>query len=326
MAKAKCANDAKTDSSRARGQRSMSIEQYNSGETRRTTQNGSAMFSAFVFAVAFLAVIAIAAATTGGISVIAVIVALVIALLAMMSIHIALQWEKVVVLRLGKYHRTKGPGIYFIIPFIEQVALCADQRMMLTGFSAEETLTSDLVPINVDAVLFWMVWDANKAAFEVENYYHSVSLAAQTALRDAIGRATASEVAVRRDQLDAELEEMIEEKTSEWGITILSVEIRDIVIPERLQDAMSAEARAERVRDARMTLAEVEKDISTMLVEASEQYEEHDIALKLRTMHLLYESVKESGGTVVIPSAYSEGFTDQTIDELLKSKKAPKVQ
>lgn len=188
---------------------------------------------------------------------------------------------------------------------------------MLTGFGAEATLTSDLVPINVDAVLFWMVWDAEKAALEVENYYNSVSLVAQTALRDAIGRASASEVAVRRNQLDEELQEVIEEKTSQWGITILSVEIRDIVIPESLQEAMSAEAQAEREKNARMVLAEVEKDISSMLVEAADQYKENDIALRLRTMHLLYESVKSSGGTVVIPSAYSDGFSDSALEKMV---------
>lgn len=279
------------------------------------------MFSAFVFTVAFCLASALGCLIAGKPVVWAFLVALVVALLACMSIHIAMQWEKVVVLRLGKFNRTKGPGIYFTIPFIDQVALSADQRVMVTGFGAESTLTSDLVPINVDAVLFWMVWDAQKAALEVENYYNSVNLAAQTALRDAIGRASASEVAVRRNQLDAELQEIIEEKTSQWGVTILSVEIRDIVIPESLQEVMSAEAQAEREKNARMVLAEVEKDISSMLVEAAEQYQENEVALRLRTMHLLYESVKSTGGTVVIPSAYSEGFSDSTLDSLAESLK-----
>jgi regulator of protease activity HflC (stomatin/prohibitin superfamily) len=187
---------------------------------------------------------------------------------------------------------------------------------MLTGFSAEETLTSDLVPINVDAVLFWMVWDAKKACLEVENYYNSVSLVAQTALRDAIGRASVAEVAIRRNQLDEELQGVIAEKTATWGITILSVEIRDSVIPQELQTAMSIEAQAEREKNARMVLAEVEKDISEMLVDAAEVYREDKIALRLRTMHLLYESVKGSGGTVVIPSAYSEGFSEATLNRM----------
>ena len=180
------------------------------------------------------------------------------------------------------------------------------------------------MPINVDAVLFWMVWDAKKACLEVENYYNSVSLAAQTALRDAIGRASVSEVAIRRNQLDQELQEVIEERTSVWGITVMSVEIRDIVIPQDLQEAMSAEAQAEREKNARMVLAEVEKDISSMLVDAANVYDENELAVRLRTMHLLYESVKNSGGTVVIPSAYSEGFADAGLDRALDSLKTGK--
>lgn len=299
--------------------RSASIEKYNSRSDRRTSQNGAMAFSAFVFVVAFCVASLIGMALAGEPVVWVFLAALVVAVLAVMSIHIAMQWEKVVVLRLGKFSRTKGPGLYFTIPFIDQVALAADQRVMVTGFGAEATLTSDLVPINVDAVLFWMVWDAEKAALEVENYYNSVNLAAQTALRDAIGRASASEVAVRRNQLDEELQEIIEDKTSQWGITVLSVEIRDIVIPESLQEVMSAEAQAEREKNARMVLAEVEKDISSMLVEAADQYKENEVALRLRTMHLLYESVKSTGGTVVIPSAYSEGFSDATLDALTES-------
>lgn len=184
----------------AKERKAFSIEKYNSRADRHTLQNGGVMFSAFVFTVAFCAVFAAGYVLAGGVTLAVFIAAAVLACLACMSVHIAMQWEKVVVLRLGKFSRCKGPGLYFTIPFIEQVALCADQRVMLTGFAAEETLTSDLVPINVDAVLFWMVWDAEKAALEVENYYHSVSLVAQTALRDAIGRASASEVAVRRNQ------------------------------------------------------------------------------------------------------------------------------
>ena len=302
-----------------------SIEKYNSRTDRRTSQNGSLAFSAFVFTVAFVLVMALGYAISGRFDVWAVVIAFLLACLAVMAIHIALQWEKVVVLRFGKFSRTKGPGLYFTIPFIEQTALKADQRIMVTGFGAEETLTSDLVPINVDAVLFWMVWDAEKACLEVENYYNSVSLAAQTALRDATGRASVSEVAIRRNQLDQELQEVIEERTSTWGITILSVEIRDIVIPQELQEVMSAEAQAEREKNARMVLAEVEEDISEMLVKAANVYEKNDVALRLRTMHLLYESVKGSGGTVVIPSAYSEGFSDAALDHMADSLKSSKA-
>ena len=238
--------------------------------------------------------------------------------------HVVLEWERSVVLRFGKFNRVAGPGLVFTWPIIEFYTLRIDQRVATTYFGAEETLTSDLVPINVDAVLFWMVWDAEKACLEVENYYNSVSLVAQTALRDAIGRASVSEVAIRRNQLDQELQEVIEERTSLWGITVLSVEIRDIVIPQELQEVMSTEAQAEREKNARMVLAEVEKDISSMLVDAAHVYEENEVALRLRTMHLLYESVKGSGGTVVIPSAYSEGFSDAALKNMADSLKTPK--
>lgn len=304
--------------------RAAGIEQYNSNVDRRTTQTGPLAFSAFVAVVAFLVVLGIGALVAGGFTVWGLAAAFLVAWVATMAVHIAMEWEKVVVFRLGKFSRVKGPGLYLTIPFIEQTALRADQRIMVTGFGAEETLTSDLVPINVDAVLFWMVWDAKKACLEVENYYNSVSLAAQTALRDAIGRASVSEVAIRRNQLDQELQEVIEERTSVWGITVMSVEIRDIVIPQELQEAMSAEAQAEREKNARMVLAEVEKDISSMLVDAANVYDENELAVRLRTMHLLYESVKNSGGTVVIPSAYSEGFADVGLDRAPDSLKSGK--
>lgn len=300
------------------------IEHYSSNIDRRTAQNGPLVFSAFVAVLAFLVALAAGFAMGGAFTVGVLLAAFLVAWLSTMAVHIAMQWEKVVIFRFGQFSRVKGPGLYFTIPFIEQTALKADQRIMVTGFGAEETLTSDLVPINVDAVLFWMVWDAKKACLEVENYYNSVSLAAQTALRDAIGRASVSEVAIRRNQLDQELQEVIEERTSVWGITVLSVEIRDIVIPAELQEVMSAEAQAEREKNARMVLAEVEKDISAMLVDAANVYEENELAVRLRTMHLLYESVKGSGGTVVIPSAYSEGFSDAALDKAIDGLKSGK--
>lgn len=308
--------EQKTKASPKLGGRTSPIERYNTRTDRKTSQSGPLVFSAFVFALFFVVAITAGVALVRGIDVWVVLVAFGVASLAAMSIHIAMQWEKVVVMRFGKFHRIRSAGLYFTIPFVDQTALRADQRVVVTGFGAEETLTSDLVPINVDAVLFWMVWDAQKACLEVENYYNSVSLAAQTALRDAIGRATASEVAVRRNQLDEELQRVIEEKTSLWGITILSVEIRDIIIPQGLQEVMSVEAQAEREKNARMLLAEVERDISEMLMDAAQVYEKSEVALRLRTMHLLYESVKGSGGTVVVPSAYSEGFNDSLLDKM----------
>lgn len=290
----------------------------------RASRNGAVVFAAVVFVLAFGIVLAAAQAAFGEIGLVALVSAAIVGWLASSSVHIVLEWEKAVVLRFGKFNRVAGPGIVFTWPIVEFYTLRIDQRVATTYFGAEETLTSDLVPINVDAVLFWMVWDAEKACLEVENYYNSVSLVAQTALRDAIGRASVSEVAIRRNQLDQELQEVIEERTSLWGITVLSVEIRDIVIPQELQEVMSTEAQAEREKNARMVLAEVEKDISSMLVDAANVYDENELAVRLRTMHLLYESVKNSGGTVVIPSAYSEGFADAGLDRAPDSLKSGK--
>jgi len=185
-----------------------------------------------------------------------------------------------------------------------------DQRVRTVSFYAEETLTADLVPVNVDAVLFWMVWDARAACTEVGNFERAVELAAQTALRDAIGRANVNQVAMRREQLDQELREVLEGKVSAWGISVLSVEVRNIIIPHELQEAMSLQAQARQRAVARMTLMETEDDICDMLVEQGAKYRGNDEALRLRTMHLLYESVRETGGTVVLPSSFSEGFGD----------------
>ncbi|WP_139652129.1 slipin family protein [Raoultibacter phocaeensis] len=277
---------------------------------RRASRNGAVVFAIVMFAVAFALVLVIAQLGFGGIGIAALIVAAVAGWLAASSVHIVLEWEKAVVLRLGKFNRVAGPGVVFTIPIVEFYTLRIDQRVSATYFGAEETLTSDLVPINVDAVLFWMVFSPKKATVEVEDYSAAVAWVAQTAMRKAIGRATVAEVAMRRDQLDEELKGAIEEKLSPWGIDIIDVEVRDIVVPKELQEAMSLEAIAEREKNARMVLAEAERDISDMLADASGAYKDNPEAMKLRTMHLAYESVKKSGGTLVIPSAFSEGFTD----------------
>ena len=198
--------------------------------------------------------------------------------------------------------------MYLTIPFLEHAALKADQRVMLTGFGAEATLTLDMVPVNVDAVAYWAVFDPKKACTEVEDYYDAVSMTAQTVLRNAIGRKHISKIVMMRNQLDAELKEAIEAKVSDWGISIIDVEIRDIVIPDELQQQMASEAMAEREREARLALAEIEKDIAAMLHDASEVYCDDEVAFKLRQMHLLNESVRESSGSVVVPSSYAEGF------------------
>lgn len=246
----------------------------------------------------------------------AVVGALAAGALAAYSVRIAPQWERVVVLRLGRFNRVAGPGPYFVIPVVEHAAAHVDQRMITTPFTAEEALTADLVPLDIDAVLFWMVWNPKDACVEVEDYGSAIWWAAQTALRDAVGRINLAEVATRREQLDSEIREILEEKTRSWGITVVSVEIRDIAIPKDLQDAMSKEAQAERERNARLLLAEIEKDISEMFVEAASVYDQNDKAMQLRTMNLIYESVKEKGGLVIAPSAFGEAFNN--IDSFLK--------
>lgn len=284
------------------------IEVINSPRARRVQDNAPQIFGGIIFAMAFIAVTALGYVIAGDVDIWVLSIAFVLAVLAATSVHIASQWERVVILRFGAFNRLVEPGLFLTIPLFEHIAFRADMRTMLTGFSAEETLTSDLVPVNVDAVIFWMVWDAKKACLEVENYYDAVSMAAQTALRDAIGRKGISDITVHRSNLDQELKAKIEEKTSAWGISIISIEIRDIVIPKELQAAMSAEARAEREREARIVFAEVEQDIAEMLLKATEIYRKDEMAFELRSMHLLSEGVKDSSGTLVIPSAYAEGF------------------
>lgn len=287
----------------------------------RASNAGVVVFSTVVFLVSFLVVLAASAIVAPGISPVAwVALAAVVALLATSSVHVAQQWEKVVVLRLGAFNRVSGPGLFWTIPVIEQNTMRVDGRVRVTTFGAEETLTADLVPLNVNAVLFWHVWDAKAACLEVGDFTRAVELAAQTALRDAIGRGGAAEVAIRREQLDRELKRTLEEKVEPWGVTILSVEIRDILLPKDLQDVMSLEAQAEQRKKARIILMEAEQDICEMMDEMGQAYAENDAAMRLRAMHLLYESVRETGGTVVVPSSFSEGFGDVAKEALKGSK------
>ena len=296
---------------RAEKSESVPIESYNSPKTKHTNENARIVFSGLIFIFFFALVLVAGYLLFKTVTIWTLSVALVVAVLMLFTVHIASQWEKIVILRFGRFSRTVGPGLYFTIPFIEHIALRADLRVMLTGFGAEETLTSDLVPVNVDAVIFWVVWDAEKACVEVEDYYDSVTLSAQTALRDAIGRKSIADLVMQRVELDQELRSAVEEKANAWGISVLYVEIRDIVIPKDLQSDMAAEAKAEREKDARIVLAEVESDIASMLLEAVKIYREDEMAYKLRSMHLLSEGVKESKGTIVIPSAYAEGFSEE---------------
>lgn len=283
----------------------------------KATKSGATLFSVVLAAVSFFATILIAFFGFGIFNIWVVIIAFIISAVLTMTIHIAMEWERIVIFRFGAFNRVAGPGLVFMIPILEQAACRVDVRVISTTFGAEKTLTSDLVPLNIDAVLFWMVWDAKKACTEVENYGSAVLYIAQTAMRDAIGRASVAEVALSRDQLDAELKEVIEQETEPWGIAILSVKIRDIVIPEELQDVMSLEAQAEREKNARLVLAAAEQDISELIAYGSEVYERNESALKIRTLHLLYESIKKSNGTVVtVPSTLSDGIGNSITDEL----------
>ena len=275
----------------------------------RASNAGVVLFTAVVFVAVFGVVLAAGTVLLSA-SVVLVACAVLAGALAAMAVHIAQQWEKVVVLRLGKFNRVSGPGLFWTIPIIEQNAMRVDGRVRVTTFGAEETLTADLVPLNVNAVLFWMVWDAQAACTEVSDFTRAVELAAQTALRDAIGRSGAAEVAIKREQLDRELKRVLEEKVSAWGVSIMSVEVRDILLPKELQDVMSLEAQAEQRKKSRIILMEAEQDICEMMTEMGEAYAENDAALRLRAMHLLYESVRETGGTIVVPSSFSEGFGD----------------
>ena len=282
---------------------------------RKASRNGALVFGAFVFVLVFAVVLLVQYLVSGQVTFPVAALAFVLALLALSGTHMALAWERAVVLRLGKLNRVVGPGLYFTIPIFEHATIRVDQRTITTPFFAEKTLTADLVPVNIDAVLFWMVRDAEAACTEVEDYYAAVTFLAQTAMREAVGRSTLAEVALRRDQLDIEIKEDVEKEATAWGIDIMAVKVRDIVIPDELQEAMSLEAQADRERNARMAVVAVETDIAETLQEAADVYGDKDAALKLRTMLMQYETGKKSRGAVVtVPSAVSDGFVDAAKD------------
>jgi regulator of protease activity HflC (stomatin/prohibitin superfamily) len=219
------------------------------------------------------------------------------------GIKIANQWEKAIILRFGRFKKLAGPGLFWVTPVVESIANWIDHRVMVTPFSAEKTLTKDTVPVDVDAVLFWMVWDAEKAALEVEDYRMAITWAAQTALREVIGQMYLADILVGRAKMDAELQRIIDERTTPWGVTVQSVEIRDIVIPQDLEEAMSRQAQAERERQARVILGESEKQIAASFAEASQAYINNPTALHLRAMNMLFEGLKEKGALVIVPSS-----------------------
>ena len=225
-----------------------------------------------------------------------------------LSPRVADQWERAIVLRLGRYIGSRGPGLFWIIPFVDGVSAWIDQRTVTTSFDAEQTLTSDTVPVNVDAVLFWVVHDPEKAALEVQNYSDAVSWAAQTALRDIIGRTSLSDLLRGRERIEAELQQLIDQRSSPWGVTVQSVEMRDVVIPGSLQDAMSREAQASREKQARVILSQAETEIAALYEEAAKSYQNNPTALHLRAMNMLYEGLKEKGALMLIPSSAVESM------------------
>lgn len=222
--------------------------------------------------------------------------------------RVASQWERAVVLRLGRFVGLRGPGLFWVVPFVDTVPDWVDQRTVTTTFAAEQTLTRDTVPVNVDAVLFWLVHDVEKAALEVQDYAQAVSWAAQTALRDIIGRTTLADLLRGREQIEAELQRLIDQRSNPWGVTVSSVEMRDVVIPGALQDAMSREAQAAREKQARIILGQAEMEIAQSFHEAAKVYHDDPTALHLRAMNMLYEGLKEKGALMLIPSSAVESM------------------
>jgi regulator of protease activity HflC (stomatin/prohibitin superfamily) len=222
------------------------------------------------------------------------------------AMKVVRQWEKVALLRLGKYVGLRGPGFFFIVPVLETVSPFVDQRVRVASVTAESTLTRDTVPVDVDAIVFWLVWNAEKAILEVENYLEAIGLSAQTALRESIGRHELAQMITDRESLGRELQRILDEKTNPWGITVQSVEVRDVRIPQALENAMSQQAQAERERQARVILGQAEVQVSEQFAQASRVYNDNPGALHLRGMNMLFEAIREKGSMVIVPSSAVE--------------------
>lgn len=231
---------------------------------------------------------------------------IIIAVLFSASIRISEQWERAVVLRLGKFKGLKGPGPFFIIPVIDSVSMYIDQRIRVSAFKAEQTLTKDTVPVNVDAVVYWTVWDVEKAALEVQEYQEAIEHIAQTGLRDTIGKHELATLLQERDKIAEDLQVLLDQNTNPWGITCQTVGIKDIAIPPALAEAMSKEAQAERERRARVILGTAETEIAEKFAQASKEYTDNPVALHLRGMNMLFEGLKEKGSMVIVPSSALE--------------------
>lgn len=237
---------------------------------------------------------------------VALIAGAVVGVYLLFSVKVIQQWEKVALLRLGKYVGLRGPGLFMIIPIVDSISPYVDQRVRVASVTAEAALSRDTVPVNVDAIVFWLVWNAEKAILEVENFNDAITRSAQTALRESIGRHELAQMITERETLGKELQRILDEKTTSWGITVQSVEIRDVKIPQALEDAMSRQAQAERERQARIILGQAETEISDKFVLAAQAYAENPIALHLRAMNMLYEAIKEKGSMVIVPSSAVE--------------------
>ena len=222
------------------------------------------------------------------------------------AVRVVRQWEKVAVLRFGRYVGLREPGMFFMIPVVDTLSPVVDQRVRVTSVSAESTLTRDTVPVNVDAIVFWVVWNAEKSILEVQNFVDAITMSAQTALRESIGRHELAQMITERESMGRALQKLLDEKTNPWGITVQSVEIRDVTIPQALQDAMSRQAQAERERQARLILGDAETQIADKFAKAAETYAENPVALHLRAMNMLYEAIKEKGSMVIVPSSAVE--------------------
>lgn len=270
------------------------------------TRGGARRYVNGVSLASFIILLAIASALGANALVWPAVAAIILAALALFGIKIANQWEKAVVLRFGKFQSLRGPGLFFVIPIVDDISHLIDQRVRVTDVTAESALTRDTVPVNVDAIVFWTVWDPQKAVLEVSDYFVAIALSAQTALRESIGRAELASMITERERLGAELRRILDEKTNGWGITVHSVEIRDVKIPQGLEDAMSRQAQAERERQARIILGTAETEIASRFVSAGAEYENRPVALHLRAMNMLYEALKEKGSMVIVPSSAVE--------------------
>jgi regulator of protease activity HflC (stomatin/prohibitin superfamily) len=291
-------------------------------------------FSVLIFFIILAIGLALAYSGNGGQvgsgTMITVVITFLIAIIVSSAIKIADQWEKAVVLRLGKFESLRGPGLFFIIPVIDSVAYWIDGRVITTSFTAEKTLTKDTVPVDVDAVLFWKVLDPKKAALEIAEYRNAINWASQTALRDVIGKTMLSEMLEGRDKMSEQLQKIIDDRTEPWGINVISVEVKDVLIPSSLQDAMSMQAQAERERQARVILGDSERQVAEKFGEAAKTYENNPTALHLRAMNMLYEGLKSNSTIVIVPSSALEtmqlgglsGMTALTMG-LTKEKEKP---